>query len=154
MKSPTAHRATHLRRGIVADRRSKAHKEFAPLIPRPSRTKRIAEKVKLLDIVLPSSVLVLAIDELRLLWMQLQLALGEPLLDAPQNCFSLLLRSAVRYRIICVSLEWNDWMRSPHPVIKRQVQKDVGQQGTRDPTLGCSLCACYQFPICRLQRRF
>jgi hypothetical protein len=36
----------------------------------------------------------------------------------------------VRDNIIRVPLEWHRWMHATHPVVKREVQKNIGHQRT------------------------
>ena len=54
--------------GLIADTRTEVDESLAPSVHRHSRTERIAEKVELLDWVVPSSDIILAIHDLRLAW--------------------------------------------------------------------------------------
>ena len=40
--------------------------------------------------------------------------------------------------IVCITLKGDVWKTSPHPVVERVVQKQIGQQRTDDTTVGCA----------------
>src|SRR5687768_1156063 len=115
MEMPTSHLLAHLLRCLAAHRWSKIDEAPAPPILRPSRTKRIPQKIELLVGIVSSSILVLAVDDFRLLRMYFKAALLEAARNALQDLPCLLLRSAVRHHIICVSLERHIWVRLAHP---------------------------------------
>ena len=77
-------------------------------------------------------VFILAVDDARLLRMQLQPTVIEATLDAVQDRLRLLLRLAVRDNIVRVTFERNIRMLAAHPFIERQVQKNIGQKRTGD----------------------
>ena len=72
MQVPTSDFLPNRFRRLVADRRAETHEESAPLVPRPPGPKRVAQKVKRCCGVLPSPTAVLAVDNLRLLPVQLK----------------------------------------------------------------------------------
>jgi hypothetical protein len=129
VETPAPHLFAHLRRYLAAHRWSKIDEALPPPILRPSRTKRIPQKIELLVGIVSSSVIILAVEDFRLLRMYLQAALLEAARDALQDLLRLLLRSAVRHNIICVSLERHIGMRLAHPDVERKVQEDIGQKG-------------------------
>ncbi len=55
--------------GLIADARTEVDEGLAPSVHRQSRPERVTEKVELLDRVVPSSDIVLAIHDLCLAWM-------------------------------------------------------------------------------------
>src|SRR5215469_2103303 len=57
---------------LIRDCRAEVDEVFPLAILRPPRPKRIAKKIKLLVRVRPSPVIILAVDDFRLLWMKLQ----------------------------------------------------------------------------------
>src|SRR6516164_8658744 len=72
--SPAPHRLPHFRRGLIAHCRAEVDEALAPSILRPSWTKRISEKIKFLMRIRTAPVVILAIDDFRLVRMQLQFA--------------------------------------------------------------------------------
>ena len=62
--------------GLIADTWTEVDEGLAPPVHRQSRPEGIAKKVELLDRVVPSSDVVLAIHDLRLAWVQRQSTLS------------------------------------------------------------------------------
>ena len=54
--------------GLITDTRTEIDEGLSPSVHRQSRPERIAEKVELLDRVVPSADIILAIHDLRLAW--------------------------------------------------------------------------------------
>src|SRR5215471_7472302 len=90
------HRLPHLGRGPIAHRRAEVDEVLAPSILRPSRTKGVSKKVKFLIRIPTTPVIILAVDDFRLVRMQLQLATFQPCLNAALDGLRLLLAYAVR----------------------------------------------------------
>ena len=123
--SPVPHFLPHPLRLGIAHRWCEADEIPAPPVLRPSRAKRVPEKVAILVRIPPPPIVILAVDDLRLCRMQFQSALRESAPDAPQDVVRLLLSLAVRHNIIRVPCERYGRMPSAHPVVERQVQEDI-----------------------------
>ena len=95
----------------------------------------IAEKVELDPLVLSSPVLVLAVDDFGLRWMQFQTAVGQPSSDGFQHRPRFPFAPAMNDRIIRITLKADAWIVALHPLVKRVVQEQVGEQRTGDATL-------------------
>jgi hypothetical protein len=107
--------------------------EVLPLpILRSPRPKRVAEKIELLVWVRPSPVIILAVDNLRLLRMKLQPTVSQASGYGRPNLLGLLLRSAMHDGIIGETLKRHLPILRRHPPIKRIVQKQIGQQRADD----------------------
>src|ERR1700751_1980565 len=74
VEPPPPHRLPHLRRGLIAYRRAEVDEVPTPSILRPSRAKRVSEKIKFLMGTRTPPVVILAVDDFRLVRMQFQLA--------------------------------------------------------------------------------
>src|SRR5215471_3054690 len=74
MEPPPPHRLPHFGRGPIAHRRAEVDEALAPSILRPSGTEGVSEKVKFLIGIRTTPVVILAVDDFRLVRMQLQLA--------------------------------------------------------------------------------
>ena len=154
MEMPAPYLLAHLLCCLAAHRWSKIDEALAPPILRPSRTKRIPQKIELLVGIVSSSVIILAVDDFRLLRMYFQAALLEAARDALQDLLRPLLRSAMCHNIICVSLERHIWMRLAHPDVERKVQENIGQKGANDSALRRSLPPWRQRTVLHLHRGF
>jgi len=115
--SPAPHLLSHPRRRSVAHGRSKAHKELPPPILRPTRPERVPKEIELLIGMPPRPIVILAVDDPRLLGMHFQSPVLESTLDARQYLLRLLLRLAVRDDIVGVPLERNSRVRLAHPLV-------------------------------------
>src|SRR6266568_1305804 len=100
--SPAPQLATHCFKSVVAHRRQEVGKEFASLPFREARTKRVPQEIKSLVGIGSSAICVLTVHNARLVWMQLQSTLRQPLGDGVSNELSLLLSFAVDNSIIAV----------------------------------------------------
>ncbi len=129
---PVPHFLPHPLCRVIADRWCEADEVLAPLVLRPSRAKRVPEEVELLVRVPPPTIIILAVDDLRLYRMKFQSALREAAPDALQDVLRLLLSLAVRHNIIRVPFERHGRMSCAHPVVERKVQEDIRQQGAND----------------------
>src|SRR5215472_8258183 len=119
--------------------------------PRP---KRKPQKIKLLVSVSLLPIGILAIDHFRLLRMQFQPTLLPPCryFDTHQVRFSLC--SAMVDDVVRVPLERQMRPVPPHPLIKRVVQKQIGQQGADHSSLRSALLTLQQISLFLLRRRF
>jgi hypothetical protein len=108
-------RIAYLTRRFATDGRTEADKEVTLRAFDTSRTKSVAEKVKLRVRMLLSPVTVPAVDDLRLLRMQFQSAFAEAFRKFRLQFRGLLFCSAVTDRIIGITLEGNVEMFSLHP---------------------------------------
>jgi hypothetical protein len=101
-----------------------------------------------------SSIFILAVDYLRLLWMQFQLTLRKSPFNLCSQPLGLCFTSAMTNHIVSKSLEWYLRIISPHPHIERVVQKEIGQQGADDSSLRCPFLPAAKGTIWHLNRRF
>jgi len=104
----------------------KLMKNFPLRFFRSPRPKRIAEKIELLVRIRPSPVIILAIDDLRLLRMKLQPTVLQASGYSRPNLLGLLLRSAMHDGIISETLKRQLRILLRHPPIKSIVQKQIG----------------------------
>jgi hypothetical protein len=94
-----------------------------------------SEKVELIVRVVPSSIIILAVDNLRLLRMKLQLAFLQSCGNRRPNFLGFRLCPAMHDRIIGITLERQIWVMFPHPHVKRVMQEQIGQQWTGNASL-------------------
>ena len=113
----------------IADCRAEIDEVLSPSILRPPRPECVAEKVELLVRVVTPSVVILAIDDLRLLRMQLQPAFSKPPLQHRLQPLRLRFAHAVAEDIISKALERDARMVFHHPPVERIVQEEIRQQG-------------------------
>src|ERR1700704_284215 len=100
-----------------------------------SGSKLEAEKVEVDVGEVASPVHILAVDDLRLLRMQHQLAGRKAVRNRSPECPRLLGALAVTNDIVRVPLEW-DMRKGPHhPHVERVMQEQICQGGTDDPSL-------------------
>src|SRR5271157_608543 len=130
MDTPASHLLSHLLGTLVAHRRCEVHEIPPPTVLRPARAKRVPQEVELLVGVPSPAVVILAVDDLRLLRMKLQSTELKTASNAFQDLLRLFLRSAVRDNIVRIPLERHFRMRLAHPVVEREMQEDIGHQGT------------------------
>src|SRR4051812_37634531 len=125
MKGPAAHRLTDRLESFGADGRTERDADLPSPSARQPRPESIAEKVELPVGIVPTSVIILAIDDFRLLGMKCQSAFSKPVLKRDAQGRSLLLTATVTDRVVGVTLEGNARMVPVHPHIKRVVQKKI-----------------------------
>jgi hypothetical protein len=82
--SPAPHLLSHLRRRNGAHGRSEAHEKLPPPILRPTRPERVAEEIELLVGMPSRPIVILAVDDPRLLGVHVQPAGPESTFDARQ----------------------------------------------------------------------
>jgi hypothetical protein len=85
------------------------------------------KEIKFLMGIRTSSIIILTVDNLRLVRMQLQPAALQPRLNATFDCLRLLRALAVHNHIIGISLKRDSWIRLAHPIVECEMQEDVGQ---------------------------
>src|SRR4051794_23077149 len=135
MKGPAAHRLTDRLESFGADGRTERDADLPSPSARQPRPESIAEKVELPVGIVPTSVIILAIDDFRLLGMKCQSAFSKPVLKRDAQSRSLLLTATVTDRVVGVTLEGNARMVPVHPHIKRVVQKKICKDGAYNPAL-------------------
>jgi len=140
VKRPASDRLPDRLESLVACRGTEDDAEGTPPASRQPRPERIAEKVELLIRVVSAPVIILAVDDFRLLRMKRQSAVREPPLKRCAQRPRLLLTAAVAYRIIRIALERDGRMIPTHPPVERVMEKEIRQEGTDDPALWRSSC--------------
>src|SRR5713226_5738088 len=153
-QSPAPHFLAHLGRRPRAHRRREVDEELPPSILRPPRAKRVSQEIEPFFRIPARPEVILAVDDARLAGMDFQPTQREPTSDALQDLLRLRLRSAVRDNIIRVPLEWHAGMNPAHPVVEREVQKNIRHQRTYHSALRGPLRPPYQRSILQLGGSF
>src|SRR5208337_1329545 len=96
---------------------------------------------------------VLAIDNMRLVWVDREAARRESIGKRRQDGMRLRFRFAVYQPVVGVPTPRQARKRPHHPGIERVMQKEIGQEGTDDAALWSSLGAFHQGSIAELKRR-
>src|SRR3954452_7131450 len=120
---------------FVADGRTERDADLPSPSARQPRPERIAEEVELLVGIVATSVIILAIDDFRLLGMKCQSTFSKPFLKRDAQGRSLFLTATVTDRIVGIALEGNARMVPVHPHIERVMQKKICKDGAYNPTL-------------------
>ena len=89
VQRPSPHGPAYRRCGFVADRRAEADEVFSPAVLRFPRPERVAKEVEFVQRVITSPPGVLAIDNFRLVGMQGQTTVRQPLLNQRFQPFGL-----------------------------------------------------------------
>ena len=105
VKRPASDRLSDRLESFVAGRRAEHDAEGTPPASRQPRPECIAEDVELLVGVISAPVIILAVDDFRLLGMQPQPAFGEPVLKRCAQGLCLISPAAVADRIIGITFE-------------------------------------------------
>src|SRR6516225_8340013 len=100
--------------------------ELSPAILRSPRSKRKASEIKFLVGIRPSPVLILAIDNLRLLRMKLQPTFPQTRSYGCPNLLGFGLRSAMHDGVIGETLKRTLRIPLRHPPVKSIMQKQIG----------------------------
>src|SRR6266436_4246603 len=103
---------------LVGNCRTEVDEERSSAILRSPRPKRVAQKIELLVRVRPPPVIILAIDDLRLLRMKLQPTLPQTRGSGGPNLLGFRFRSAMHDGIICEPLKLQLRILLRHPPIK------------------------------------
>src|SRR5262249_4570503 len=130
--------------------------EDAPVQLHPhdlSSSKLEPKKVKVDVREVAAPVHILAVDDLRLLRMQHQLAGREAVRNRTPECPRLLGALAMTDNIVRVPCEWDVRKRSLHPRVDRIVEKQVRQARADDPSLRRSRRARRDAAVLHLYRR-
>src|SRR5690349_7863246 len=91
--------------GLVGNRGREVDKELSFPVLRSSRAERVSQKIEFVVRIISSSIIILAIDNLRLLGMKLQPTVFQSIRNCCTNFLGLAFRSAMHDGIIGVSLE-------------------------------------------------
>src|SRR5436190_22901349 len=126
---PRTNLATHRLDRILADRREEAHEVLTPLVLGQPRTELIPQERERCDLMIVTSVGVLAGYDARLARVQLQTDLRQPGSDSIPHLARLPRATAVHHRVITVAFERNVRELPDHPRIERVVHEHVSQQG-------------------------
>jgi hypothetical protein len=138
-KCPRTKLAPYRLEGFVANRGTERDTDSTLLSSRQPRSKRITEEVELLVGIVSAPVIILTVDDLRLLGMKHQPTFSEPLRKHFAQPPCLRFAPAVADRIVGITFEGNAGMIPAHPRVERIVQKEVSQQRTDYSALWRSL---------------
>src|SRR4029453_12779788 len=125
-------------RGLFNDRWEEDSETFAFAINSLSGSECITKKVKRPFGILLRTICVLAVNDLGLLRVQLQLAFRKPLFQRLTQLKRLCLALAMTDRIVGISLERNGRILSSHPTVEDVVKKQICKHGTNHCPLWCS----------------
>ena len=129
-QAPVADDCPHRLGSISRDRGTEIGEDFSVAIDRLPRTEFVPKKIELLIGVHSLPQIILAIDDPRLLRMEFQPTVQQPLRNCLPNRLGLPFRSTVHDDIIGVPLEWNTWIVRRHPSVECIMQKQISQQRT------------------------
>ena len=118
------------------------------------RTEFVPKKIELLIGVPSLPQIILAIDDPRLLRMEFQSTVQQPLCNCLPNRLGLPFRSTVHDDIIGVPLEWKTRIVRRHPSVKCIMQKQIGQQRAGHATLWRALLTRNEVPVLLFHWRF
>jgi hypothetical protein len=111
----------------LTDRRTETDEKLTPVISRRSRPEGISKEVKTLAWPTTRSMQVFAVYDARLFGIQAEFALCQTLLNAFSDLLQLRVGLAVHNDIIGIPLKADSGMIILHPLIKTQMQKEIGQ---------------------------
>ena len=111
---------------LIRDGRAEVDEELSLPILRSPWPKRVAQKIELLIRIRPPPIIILAIDDFRLLRMKLQPTIPQAPGYGRPNLLGFCFRSAMHNGIIGETLKRHVWILLRHPLIKRIVQKQIG----------------------------
>src|SRR5215472_2500801 len=126
---PPANLLTNCLRRCLADARTEVDEELPPTILRPPGLKAVPKEVEFLVQEVSTPVIILAVDDLRLLRMKLQSALGKALLQRISEFLRLLFTDAMAESVVGESLERDVRIMLGHPSIERVMEEQICQQG-------------------------
>src|SRR6266536_3257532 len=128
MQPPTPYRTTHLARRVLADGRQKSIEQISTRTLCCAFAERVAQERERGVLVGVLSPVVLAVDDPRLVGMQLQPEPTQPGSDPPTHVPSLLLTETMHHDVIAVTLERQTREFPGHPLVERIVQKEISEQ--------------------------
>jgi hypothetical protein len=111
---------------LIRDCRTEVDEELPFAIFRSPGPKRVAQEVEFLTGIRPSPVIILAIDDLRLLRMKFQPTLSHACGYGRPNLLGFRFRSAMHDGIISEALKRTLRVPLRHPPVKSIVQKQIG----------------------------
>src|SRR5262245_10142026 len=132
---PLGNLLSHPRLGLAAGAGQEARKEFSRAILRPARPKRKAEEGKLHRGIVAPAIAVLAVDNPRLVRMQLQPALPQASGESLLHLLGLPLRAAMHDPIIRIARKRARRQLPSQPAIQGIVQEELQQQRSEDTPL-------------------
>ncbi len=121
---------------------------------RSPRPKRKAQEIKLLLRIFSSPIIILTVNNLRLLQVKFQPTFRKSPFNRHPKSFRFGFAPTVTNPIIGISLEWNLRILSLHPRIERIMQKEIRKQGTDHPSLRSPFIPMNQAAIFQLHRGF
>ena len=126
---PPANLLTNCLRGCVAYARTEVDEELSPTILRSPGLKAVTQEVEFLVQEISTPVIILAVNDLRLLRMKLQSALSKAPLQRLSELLRLLFTDTMAENVIGKSLEWDVRIMLGHPTIDRVMEEKISQQG-------------------------
>ena len=132
MKLPAMHNLSNGGRRRRADPRIEANEDVSLRAFDLSRSKRIAEEVKLHDWIRSAPVIITAVSDLRFLRMQFQDTGREALLNRIFQVFRLRLSTAMANHIVCIACKRDAGKFPFHPTIERVVKIEICEDRTDD----------------------
>src|ERR1035437_9071456 len=111
---------------LVGNCRAEVDEELSETILRSPRPKRVAQKIELFVRIRPSPIIILAIDNFRLLRMKLQSTLLQTRGYSSPNSLGFRLRPAMHDGIVGVPLKRHLRILLRHPPIQSIMQKQIG----------------------------
>ena len=149
---PSPHGIAYRFCGFVADCWIKSYEKSTLAAFRSPGPKRIAQEIKLLLRIIPSPIVILTVDNFRLLQVQLQSTFRKSPFDRHPKSFRFGFAPTVTNPIIGVPLKWNLRILPLHPSIERIMQKEIRKQGTDHPSLRRPFIPMNQAAIIQLRR--
>jgi hypothetical protein len=125
MQAPLPHGLTNRLCRLIADRRIETDKESTPAVLRSPRPKRIPQEIEFLLRRIPSPVIILTVNNLRLLQVQFQPTFSKTPLNRHPKTFRFGFAPTVTNPIIGISLERDLWIIPLHPLVERIMQKEI-----------------------------
>src|SRR5450631_3038905 len=135
VKLPTVHDLSNGGRRLRTDPRIEANEDVSIRAFDLSRSKRIAEEVKLHDGMRSAPVIITTVSDLRFLWMQFQETGREALLNRIFQVFRLCLSTAMANHIVCIARKKDVGEFPFHPTIERVVKIKICEDRTDDSAL-------------------
>src|SRR5450631_4041137 len=154
MKLPAMHNLSNGGRGLRTDPRIEANEDVSLRAFDLSRSKRIAEEVKLHDWIRSAPVIITAVSDLRFLRMQFQEPGREASLNRIFQVFRLRLSTAMANHIVCIACKRDPGEFPFHPTVERIMQIKICEDGTNDAALRSARCPLHETTIHQLRGRF